>query len=88
MHLVCHDEGEQRDCFACARRHFQDSFAPDIESLLQSCHVIILLWIYARVWKDDFQFPTSRCEPCPIDEKSDLLDEEPHLVFEGLMFVR
>lgn len=88
MHLVCYNEGEQRDRFSCARRHFQDSFASDIESLLQSSHVIVLLWVYARVRKYDFQFSIDRCEPYPIDAKGDLLDEEPHLVFEYVMFTR
>lgn len=82
MHLVCHDESEQGDGFPCARRHFQDRFASDIESLLQSCHVVILLRIYARVRKDNFQFSMGPCESCPMGVKRDLLDEEPHLVFE------
>lgn len=54
--LIRYDEREQSHSLACARRHLQDAMPSCIEGTFEIAHIRILLRVYARIRKEDFEF--------------------------------
>jgi hypothetical protein len=57
MLLIRNNERQEGDGLACARRHFEDGLAADVQRPFEIAHVGILLWIYARIWEENLQLP-------------------------------